>query len=144
MPKLGKRIIDAAEIGSSKYFIWNDGLPGPGLRVVPCGRKGCVVPYRAGRRSRGMSLDPSTVLTFERARTRAIGIIAAARNGEGPAAERDAGRKTITVKELADRFDREHISLRVKPSTANEYRRNPERFILAALGQLVVTGITRA
>ncbi len=144
MPKLTKRIVDAAEIRASEYFIWDDDIPGLGLRVLPSGRKGYVVQYRAGRRSRRMSLGPSTVVTCEQARTRAIGIIAAARNGEDPAAERDAGRKVITVKELAERFDREHVSLRVKPSTAKEYRRNLERFILPALGRLTVTGITRA
>lgn len=144
MPKLTKRIVDAAEVRAAEHFIWDDDIPGLGLRVLPSGRKGYVVQYRAGRRSRRMSLGPSTVLTCEQARTRAIGIIAAARNGEDPAAERDAGRKAITVKELADRFDREHISLRVKPSTAKEYRRNLERFILPALGRLTVTGITRA
>jgi integrase len=144
MPKLTKRIVDAAEIRSAEYFIWDDDIPGLGLRVLPSGRKGYVVQYRAGRRSRRISLGASTVLTCEQARTRAITIIAAAKNGEDPAAERDAGRKAITVKELSERFDREHISLRVKPSTAKEYRRNLERFILPALGRLTVTDITRA
>ncbi|WP_339862561.1 tyrosine-type recombinase/integrase [Thalassospira alkalitolerans] len=144
MPKLTKRIVDAAEVRASEYFIWDDDIPGLGLRILPSGRKGYVVQYRAGRRSRRMSLGPSTVLTCEQARTRAITIIAAAKNGEDPAAERDAGRKVITVKELADRFDKEHISIRVKASTAKEYRRNLERFILPALGRLTVTDITRA
>jgi len=103
-----------------------------------------VVQYRAGRRSRRISLGPSKVLTCEQARNRAIAIVAAARNGEDPAAERDAGRKAITVKELAERFDKEHIAIRVKASTAKEYRRNLRRFILPALGQLTVKGITRA
>ena len=84
------------------------------------------------------------MLTCEQARNRAIAILAAARNGEDPAAERDAGRKMITVRELAERFDREHIAIRVKASTAGEHRRNLRRFILPALGQLTVTGITRA
>jgi integrase len=144
MPKLTKRIVDAADVRASEYFIWDDDIPGLGLRVLPSGRKGYVVQYRAGRRSRRMSLGPSTVLTCEQARTRAITIIAAAKNGKDPAAERDAGRKVITVKELADRFDKEHISIRVKASTAKEYRRNLERFILPALGQLTITNITRA
>lgn len=56
----------------------------------------------------------------------------------------DAGRKAIMVKELSERFDKEHISIWVKPSTAKEYRRNLERFILPALGRLTVTDITRA
>ena len=124
MPKLTKRLVDAAETRPTEYFVWDSEIPGFGLRVLPSGRKGYVVQYRAGRRSRRISLGPSTVLTCEQARSRAMTIISAARNGEDPAAERDAGRKAITVKELAERFDREHISIRVKASTAKEYRRN--------------------
>jgi integrase len=144
MPKLTKRLVDAAEARDAEYFTWDSEIPGFGLRVLPSGRKGYVVQYRAGRRSRRISLGPSTVLTCEQARSRAIAIIAAARTGEDPAAERDAGRKAITVKELAERFDKEHIAVRLKASTAGEYRRNLRRFILPALCQLTVTGITRA
>jgi integrase len=138
MPKLTKRLVDASETRPTEYFVWDSEIPGFGLRVLPSGRKGYVVQYRAGRRSRRISLGPSTVLTCEQARSRAMTIISAARNGEDPAAERDAGRKAITVKELAERFDREHISILVKASTAKEYRRNLDRFILPALGQLTV------
>lgn len=144
MPKLTKRLVDAAEVRGAEYFIWDDDIHGLGLRVLPSGRKGYVVQYRAGRRSRRMSLGPSTVLTCEQARSRAVGIIAAARTGADPAAERDANRRAITVKQLADRFDREHIAIRIKASTANEYRRNLRRFILPALGRLSVTEVTRA
>jgi len=144
MPKLTKRVIDAAEIQTAEHFVWDDDLPGFGLRVLPSGHKGYVVQYRAGRRSRRISLGPSTVLTCEQARTRAIGIIAAARNGDDPAAERDAERKTITVKELAERFDKEHVSVRVKETTAKGYRRLIERTILPALGRHRVTEVTRA
>jgi integrase len=144
MTKLTKRTVDAAEIRTGEYFIWDDEVPGFGLRILPSGRKSYVVQYRAGRRSRRISLGPSTVLACEQARTRAITVVAAARNGEDPAAERDAGRQTITVKELADRFDKEHIALRVKESTAKEYRRNLKRFIVPALGRHRVTEVTRA
>jgi integrase len=144
MPKLTKRVIDAAEIQAAEHFIWDDEIPGFALRVLPSGRKGYIVQYRAGRRSRRMSLGPSTVLTCEQARTRAISIIAAARNGDDPAAERDAERKTITVKELAERFDKEHVSVRVKETTAKGYRRLIERTILPALGRHRVTEVTRA
>lgn len=144
MPKLTKRTVDAAEVRSSDYFVWDDELPGFGLRVLPSGRKGYVVQYRAGRRSRRISLGPSTVLACEQARNRAMTIIAAARNGEDPAAKRDTDREAITVTELADRFDKEHIALRVKESTAKEYRRNLRRFILPALGRFRVIEVTRA
>ena len=44
-----------------------------------------------------MSLGPSTVLTCDQARTRAITIIAAVRNGENPSADRAAKRNAVTV-----------------------------------------------
>ena len=144
MPKITKRLVESAEPRTGEYFIWDSEIPGFGLRVLASGRKSFVVQYRAGRRSRRISLGPSTVLTCDQARNRAISIVAAARNGEDPAAERDAGRKAITVKELAERFDKEHIAIRLKASTAKEYRRNLQRFILPALGPLTVNSITRA
>ena len=144
MPKLTKRTVEAAELKASEYFVWDDELPGFGLRVLPSGRKGYVVQYRAGRRSRRISLGPSTVLACEQARNRAITIIAAARNGEDPAAKRDADREAISVTELAERFEREHIALRVKESTAKGYRRMVARVILPALGRHRVTEVTRA
>lgn len=91
-----------------------------------------------------MSLGPSTVLTCDQARTRAITIIAAVKNGEDPAANLAAKRNAATVSDLADRFDKEHISVRLKASTAKEYRGNLKRFILPALGRLAVPEITRA
>ena len=116
MPKLTKRTIEAAEIKVSEYFLWDDEVPGFGLRVLPSGRKGFVVQYRAGRRPRRISLGPCTVLACEQARTRAITIVAAVRNGEDPAAKRDADREALTVAELAERFDREHIAVRLNLS----------------------------
>lgn len=144
MPKLTKRIIDAVEPQTNEFFLWDEGIPGFGLRVMPSGRKSFVVQFRAGRRARRMSLGPSTVLTCDQARTRAITIIAAVKNGDDPAAERDAKRNAATVRELAERFDREHIAVRLKASTAKEYRGTLKRFILPALGRLAVPEITRA
>ncbi|WP_426037013.1 tyrosine-type recombinase/integrase [Cypionkella sp. TWP1-2-1b2] len=144
MPKLTKRTIDAIEPQATEFFLWDEGIPGFGLRVMPSGRKSFVVQFRAGRRARRMSLGPSTVLTCDQARTRAITIIAAVKNGEDPAADRAAKRNAATVSDLADRFDKEHISVRLKASTAKEYRSNLKRFILPALGRLAVPEITRA
>jgi hypothetical protein len=130
MPKLTKRVVDAAEIRNTDYFLWDDELPGFGLRVMPSGRKGYTVQFRAGRRSRRMSLGPSTVLSCEQARNRAMAIIAAAKGGDDAAAKRDAERQAVTVKELAKRFDEEHIALRVKATTGKGYRRLLEKTIL--------------
>ena len=144
MTKLTKRVVDAAEVRPGDYFIWDGDLPGFGLRVFPSGRKRYIVQYRAGRRSRRISLGPSTVLTCEQARSQAIAILAATRNGDDPADKREAGRKAITVRELAERFEKEHIALRLKPSTAKGYKRMLERFVIPALGHYRVTEVSRA
>ena len=90
MPKLTKRTMDATERQATEFFLWDEVIPGFGLSVMPSGSKSFVVQYRAGRRPRRMSLGPSTVLTCDQARTRAITIIAAVKNGEDPAADRAA------------------------------------------------------
>jgi integrase len=111
---------------------------------MPSGRRSYLVQYRVGTRSRRLSLGAHGVLTSEQARGLAIQALAAVRSGSDPAADRKDRREAVTVRELSERFDREHIAVRVKESTAKEYRRNLSRFILPALGRLRVTEVTRA
>jgi integrase len=144
MPKLTKRVVEAAEPRDVDYFIWDDDLPGFGIRIFPSGRKRYVVQYRAGRRPRRINIAPTSALPCEQARTRAMAIIAAVKAGDDPAARRDADREAVTVKELAERFDQEHISVRVKATTAKGYRRLLDKTILPALGRLKVVEVTRA
>ena len=58
-------------------------------------------------------------------------------------AKRDAERQAVTVKELAERFDQEHIALRLKESTDKGCRRMLDRVIVPALGRHRVTEVTR-
>lgn len=144
MSKLTKRVIETASSGSKESYIWDNSVPGFGLRVMPSGRKSYVVQYRAGRRSRRITLGSASVITPDQARTRAIAIISEVRSGKDPAADRDAERNALLVSELAQRFDEQHIAIRIKESTAREYRRNLRRFILPAIGRMKVTEVTRA
>lgn len=144
MPKLIKRVVEAAEARPKEYYIWDEDIPGLGLRVLPSGRKQYIVQYRAGRRSRRMSLGPSTVLTPEQARNRALDVLADARGGKDPAADRDAHRRALTIKDLVERFDEQHISIRIKKNTATEYRRLLKKHILPRLGSFLIAEVTRA
>ena len=144
MTKLTKRVAEGAAAAETEYTIWDDEIPGFGLRVLPSGRRNYMIQYRVGTRTRRMTLGPHGILTAEQARTMAMTELARVRQGADPAADRQARREAITVRELAERFDKEHIALRIKSSTAKEYRRNLDRFILPALGRLRVEEVTRA
>jgi len=144
MPKITKRLVEAAKPQDKDYIICDDDLAGFAVRILPSGRRSYIVQYRIGNRYRRMSLGAHGVLTPEKARRMAFKVLAAVKDGEDPAGERSRARKACTVKELAERFDQEHISVRLKPGTATEYRRNLRRFILPALGRLKVADVTRA
>ncbi len=144
MAKLSKRVVESAEVRPTEYMIWDGNIAGFGVRILPSGRRSYLVQYRVGTRSRRLTLGAHGVLTPEQARTLAIQALAAVRAGSDPAEDRKHRREAVTVRELSERFDREHISVRVKESTAKEYRRNLTRFILPALGRLRVEEVTRA
>ena len=144
MPKITKRLVEAAEVREKDYIICDDELRGFAVRVLPSGKRYYVVQYRIGTRYRRMSLGQHGALTTEKARTKAFGLLAAVKDGEDPAGDRQRGRKAPTVAELAQRFNKEHIAVRLKPGTEREYRRNLRRFILPAIGRLKVADVTKA
>ena len=71
MAKLTKRAIDAAEAGAKDYVIWDDELPGFGLRVFTSGKRSYVLRYRSAGRSRRFTIGLHGVWTPERARQEA-------------------------------------------------------------------------
>ena len=143
MPKLTKRIVEAAETRDKEYLIFDDELPGFGLRVMPSGKRSYVVQYRIGTRVRRMSLGVSSVLKPEQARRQAFAILAAVKDGKDPAGERQAARQGTTVADLCRRFLEEHVAHRCKPITAREYRRVIELYIKPALGKRDLREVVR-
>ncbi len=144
--KITKRLVeDLIAKDGKELWVWDKELPGFAIRVKPTGVKAYVIQYRnLHRQSRKITLGRHGVLTPEEARRLARQTLAAIERGEDPAQDRRARRDALTVADLAKRFDEEHISVRLKPSTAQEYRRNLRRFILPAIGRLKVADVTRA
>ena len=101
MAKLTKRLVDAAEPREKDYIIWDDELPGFGLRVFTSGIRSYVLQYRALGRSRRYTIGLHSVWTAETARgRRRRSSWAASLRGDNPAEERQLDHKAITVKEL--------------------------------------------
>jgi integrase len=140
MPKLTKRTVDALQpqtgVGSRDFFIWDDELPGFGVRVRPNGRKLYVLQYRdAGGSSRRVLIGEHGPFTLHEARTAATRLRAAALEARrdpaksDPAtmarrAKTDARDRLVapTLADVADAFLAE-CAAKLRPSTVAEYRR---------------------
>lgn len=127
-----------------EVFLWDDELPGFGLRVLPSGRRSYLVQYRAGARTRRATIGPHGVFTPEKARDEARELLSRARRGEDPAEERRHARKAETVAELWALYLAGHAEAHKKPRSIAEDKRNYDRFISPAFGKRRVVAITRA
>jgi len=104
MPKLTKRVVEAAEVREKDYVIWDDELPGFGLRVFKSGKRSYVLQYRAAGRSRRYSIGLHGMWTADTARKEARVQLGKIAQGENPAEARQADRNAMTVSELAERY----------------------------------------
>lgn len=104
MAKLTKRFVDAVEIRDKDYVVWDDELPGFGLRVFASGKRSYVIQYRAAGRSRRYAIGLHGVWTPETARREAMAQLGQVARGENPAENRQLDRKAMTVKELAEQY----------------------------------------
>jgi integrase len=101
MPKLTKRLVDAAAAAKGELFIWDDELPGFGLRVKASGAKSFLVQYRnANARSRRLTVGRYGVLTVEEGRQAAKRALADVVRGSDPAESRKLARGAMTIEEL--------------------------------------------
>ena len=142
--RLTKRILESAENKAKDYFIFDDELPGFGLRVMPSGRRIFVLQYRVGCRARRYTLGHFPVLTVEQARAKATKVLAAVRDGQDPSGEKRMLAQAPTVRDLGKRYLEEHCAMHVKPSTLRGYSYVLDRYILPEIGHLKVVDVTRA
>jgi integrase len=144
MSRLTKRVVEGIVLGETEVLVWDDDLPGFGLRVKPSGVRSYLIQYRnAQGRTRKLTLGRHGVLTPDQARKDARQLLAAVRRGEDPSAERKAERKAPTTAELCDRYLSEHVAVYNKPSTAKGFERLVERHIKPALGSLKAKSVAR-
>lgn len=108
MPKLTVDRIKAlrypAQQDRRRTVLWDNELPGFGVRVYPTGRKVYVLSYRFRGRKRLMALGPSTVLSLPEARERARRKLVEAIDGRDPLEVRALERNAPTVARLRERY----------------------------------------
>jgi len=155
-----------------RYEVTCSRLPGFAVRVLPTGRRVFYVRYQEGGRDRRRRLGQwSESFTVDEARRQAMAILlgdgeaepverarggAAGRATAPPKTRRSRGRaraaeqvsparvQIVTVRELAERFERDFVSIYLKPGSAENYRRNMRDFILPAFGDRHFEDVTRS
>lgn len=145
MPRLSKRTLDGLTIKDKEYFVWDDDLPGFGVRVMPTGRKSFLIQYRdSGRRTRRKGLGRYGTVTAEEAKKEARELLSSVARGGNPAEDTLRKRGAPTVAELCDRFLADYVPSHCKLSTAKEYARCVKNFIKPAIGKVQVEDIQRS
>src|SRR6516225_10851622 len=146
MAKITKRAVDALKSAPDRdVLLWDDELPGFGVRCRSSGTKSYFLKYRTrGGRQRWLTLGSHGPLTPDRARAKALREKAAIGDGDDPSGERQRKRRENTVAEVADRYLAEHVAVHNKASTAAEARRIVETRIKPELGNSKIGDLTRA
>lgn len=144
MAKLTKRTVEALEPQERDFIAFDDEVKGFGVRVFPNGKMTYLAQYRSGGRTRRVKIGRHGVLTADEARNKAKEVLGAVAKGDNPASIISDHRRAPTVATVCDRFYREHVLERCKPTTQREYKRSIELFIKPAIGPFKIVDVTRA
>ena len=153
MPKLTKRLIDAATCEKAKtpenkaspdLVLRDSEIKGFLCKITPSGRKVYMLNYRTkdGRERRPV-IGKHGDITCDQAREIAKKWMLEVANGGDPSGSRASARSETTLIEFAERYFTQYANQRKKPSSLIPDRRNLDKHILPRLGKMRVPGITR-
>lgn len=133
--RLTKQAIRELQAEEREIVVWDDALPGFGLRVKPSGVKTYILQYRNRHgSSKRLSLGKVGELTLDQARKEAARLKGSVSLGNDPARVRAEERRGDTVRDLATRYMVEHCEGRCKPSTMAAHQWLLDKFILPRFG----------
>jgi integrase len=138
--RLTARTVLAARLGT---IAWDAEVKGFGIRVMGSGARFFVLKYRFGTLQRWFTIGQhGSPWTAEQARARAVELLGLLAKGQDPAAQRDRQKANPTIRTLTACYLAEHVLTALKASSAREYRRVLERFIIPELGNLRTADVT--
>jgi len=143
MPKLTKRIFDAAKADSKELFIWDSQLKGFGLRVKPSGNKSFLIQYRnSGHKTRRYTLKK--IVSVEGARKKARAFLAQIADGYDPSAEAKEARSAETVADLAELYIKDYAIEQKAASSVITDKSNLRNHVIYLIGSIPVRELVRA
>ena len=129
--------------GRRQDYLWEQAIPGFGVRVSQNGIKAFVLKYRLhSGRVRWKTLGRVGTMALEVARRRAKTDLGQVADGRDPMRMKDAARDGVTFGAVADRWLEDHVDVRRKPATRRLYRTVLENHLRPRLGTMPITDIT--
>ncbi len=135
--KLSKKCIDSVAYkgdGSSRHVLWDESIPGLGLRVYPSGKKAFILSYRFNGRKRLLVLERYGVITLDQARQQAREKLVQITKGEDPLEVRQIASHQSSIKQLCDMY-LERYAKPHKRSWKDDERRTL-KYLIPAWGNL--------
>ena len=144
--RLSKTVVEQIAPAEQDVIVWDDTLPGFGVRVKPSDVRSYIVQYR--NRSTGASKRLTIgrhgpLLTFEQAKKQARALLADAMRGEDPAEARKVARKAPSVADLAADYLERHAVPKKRPKSVRDDRAMLNTIILPKLGTNMVSSVCR-
>jgi hypothetical protein len=103
--KLTKMNIDRSKPNGRDTVLWDDDLPGFGLRLNPGGKRSFIVQYRnAQGRSRRITIGSYGRLAADEARQMARKLLSRAELDQDPAEDKQEVKNAITVAALCEEY----------------------------------------
>jgi integrase len=136
--KLNQRTVTEIKPGP-KRIVWDDGLPGFGVRVYP-GACSYLVDFRVHGRRRRVAIGSTSVLPFAEAQRKARRILLGALEGKDLSVDERDGQPTFSEvwTQMIDEVDRPRLS----PATISDYEDRARRLILPKIGSKLVGDVT--
>ncbi len=131
--------------GKREMLVFDDDLPGFGLRIRAGGSRTWVAQYRIGQKQRRVKLGTVGMLDPDEARKRARELLSRVHLGADPQADKAEARAqaSITLGGVAEDYLARHASKRLKPRSLLEVERHLRRH-WAPLADLPIRRIARA
>lgn len=111
--------------GRTEIIVFDEALPGFGVRVRLGGKRTWIAQYRLGSKQRRVTLGTTDTLDPEEARRRARSVLGAVHNGDDPQAKKAEARAraSITLGTVAANYLERFAAERLRPKTLAETRR---------------------
>ena len=146
--RLTQAFVDAQVANGRDRIVFDTQVSGLGMRVTLAGLRIWVAQARVGGRKRRLTVGYAPDMSLSKARAEALQTLAAMRSGVDPTHERKtrqraAAARTISVRELADRWMADVVRPKLKPRTILDYEQILAKHILPALGRYTVAEVGR-